>query len=352
MSDPVFFEPSRRFTAGEIAALTGAELRTPDYADNTVTCLAPADRGGASALVFVEGKRNAGLVADAEASVLLCSADIAPSGRDGMAVLVSAHPQRDFAMVGRLMFPGASRPEPMTGETGISPAAHVHPRALVEDGAIVEAGAVIGPDAQIGSGTVIAPNAVIGPSCRIGRDGYVGPGATVQHALLGNRVIVHAGVRIGQDGFGYVAGNAGLEKMPQLGRVVIQDDVEIGANTTIDRGALSDTVIGEGTKIDNLVQIAHNVRIGRSCVLAAHCGLSGSVTLGDGVMLGGRVGIADHLSIGSRTQVAAAAGVMTDIPAGERWGGMPAQPMKAMMREIALLRSLARDRTKGRRQDG
>lgn len=352
MSDPVFFAPSRRFTAGEIAALTGAELRTPEFADNIVTGLAPADRGGSGTLVFVEGRRNAGLIAGVEASALLCSADIAASAGNGIAVLVSSHPQRDFATVGRLMFPAASRPGPVTGETGLSPAAHIHPQALVETGAIVEAGAVIGPDAQVGSGTVIAPNAVIGPSCRIGRDGYVGPGVTVQHALLGNRVIVHAGARIGQDGFGYVLGRAGLEKMPQLARVVVQDDVEIGANTTIDRGTLSDTVIGEGTKIDNLVQIAHNVRIGRSCVLAAHCGLSGSVTLGDGVMLGGRVGIADHLTIGSLAQVAAAAGVMTDIPAGERWGGMPAQPMKEMMREIALVRSMARGKRKERREDG
>ena len=352
MSDPVFFAPSRRFTAGEIAALTGAELRTPELADNIVTGLAPADRGGSGTLVFVEGRRNAGLIAGVEASALLCSADIAASAGNGIAVLVSSHPQRDFATVGRLMFPAASRPGPVTGETGLSPAAHIHPQALVEAGAIVEAGAVIGPDAQVGSGTVIAPNAVIGPSCRIGRDGYVGPGVTIQHALLGNRVIVHAGARIGQDGFGYVLGRAGLEKMPQLARVVIQDDVEIGANTTIDRGTLSDTVIGEGTKIDNLVQIAHNVRIGRSCVLAAHCGLSGSVTLGDGVMLGGRVGIADHLTIGSLAQVAAAAGVMTDIPAGERWGGMPAQPMKEMMREIALVRSMARGKRKERREDG
>ena len=351
MSDPVFFAPSRRFTAGEIAALTGAELRTPEFADNIVTGLAPADRGGTGTLVFVEGRRNAGLIAGVEASALLCSADIAASAGNGIAVLVSSHPQRDFATVGRLMFPAASRPGPVTGETGLSPAAHIHPQALVEAGAIVEAGAVIGPDAQVGSGTVIAPNAVIGPSCRIGRDGYVGPGVTIQHALLGNRVIVHAGARIGQDGFGYVLGRAGLEKMPQLARVVVQDDVEIGANTTIDRGTLSDTVIGEGTKIDNLVQIAHNVRIGRSCVLAAHCGLSGSVTLGDGVMLGGRVGIADHLTIGSLAQVAAAAGVMTDIPAGERWGGMPAQPMKEMMRQIALLRAMAKGQRK-ERQDG
>ena len=147
---------------------------------------------------------------------------------------------------------------------------------------------MIGPLAAIGAGTIVAPNAVIGRFCQIGRDCYVGPGASIQYALIGNRVIIHAGAKIGQDGFGFVAGARGPERIPQIGRVVIQDDVEIGANTTIDRGAMADTIIGEGTKIDNLVQIAHNVRIGRGCIIAGHCGISGSVTMGDYVMLGGR----------------------------------------------------------------
>jgi len=340
MSDPVFFAPSRRFNADEVAALTGATLLTPDFANNEIVALARADCGGKGTLVFIDGKRNAGMLAGIDASVLLCSQDVAALAPAGIAVLVSKHPHRDFSMIGRLMYPAASRPGAMTGETGISPAAHIHPSALVEAGAIVEAGAVVGPDAQIGEGTVVAPNAVIGPSCRIGRGGYVGAGATIQHALLGNRVVVHPGARIGQDGFGYVPGAAGLEKVPQLGRVVIQDDVEIGANATIDRGALSDTVIGEGTKIDNLVQIAHNVRIGRFCVFAALCGISGSVTIGDGVMVGGQVGIAEHLSIGAGARIAATSGVMTDIPAGERWGGTPAQPMRKFLRQIATLRAM------------
>lgn len=347
MSDPVFFTPTRRFTAGEIAALIGAQLRTPAYANNQISRLAAADHGGQGALVFVEGKRNSSLVAQVRAAALLCRDDVAADAPAGVAVLISEQPQRDFAMIGRLMFPAAASPAAMTGETGLSPAAHIHQDAVVEDGAVVEAGAIIGAGAHIGSRTIVAPNAVIGPACQIGRNGYIGPGVTIQHALLGDRVILHAGARIGQDGFGYLAGGRGLEKVPQLGRVIIQDDVEIGANSTIDRGALSDTVIGEGTKIDNLVQIAHNVRIGRFCVLAAHCGISGSVKIGDGVMLGGRVGIADHLEIGNGVQIAAAAGVMSNIPAGERWGGAPAQPMKDMMREIVTLRAMVKSARKG-----
>src|SRR5690606_21694064 len=155
--------------------------------------------------------------------------------------------------------------------------------------------------------------------------------------------------QVGQDGFGFLPGPKGLEKNPQIGRVVIQNDVEIGANTTVDRGALSDTIIGEGSKIDNLVQVAHNVKIGRSCVIAGNTGISGSVTIGDMVMLGGRVGIADHITIGDRAQLAAGSGVMHDIPAGERWAGSPAQPRRQALREIAALR---KENGKENRSDG
>ena len=345
MTDPVFFHPSRRFSADEVATLTGAELRTVQLGSTEITTLASIETGGAGALVFAEGKRNAAKLATLQASVVLCSDELAPSVPDGIAVLVSRRPHADFATIGRLLFPTAATPDALTGETGVSPLAHVHASAHIESGAVIEPGAVIGADVEIGSGTIIAPNVVIGPSTRIGRDCYVGAGATVVHALIGNRVVLHTGVRVGQDGFGYVPGRKGPEKVPQIGRVIIQDDVEIGANTTVDRGALGDTVIGEGCKIDNLVQIAHNVKMGRACIIAGHCGLSGSVTLGDGVMLGGRAGLADHLTVGDGAQIAAGSGVMNDIPAGARWGGFPAQPLKDAMREFAILRAFVRSKT-------
>ena len=214
---------------------------------------------------------------------------------------------------------------------------NIHPTAIVDKGA------------QLGAGSIVAPNAVIGPNCQIGRGSYVGPGASIQAALIGDRVIIHAGARIGTDGFGFVPGRGGLEKVPQIGRVVIQDNVEIGANTTIDRGALGDTVIGDGTKIDNLVQIAHNVKIGRCCAIAAHCGISGTVTIGDFVMLGGRVGVGDHLTIGDGAQLAGNSGVMNNVPAGVRWGGFPAQSGKRWLREVSTLRKLAAGK---RKEDG
>ena len=344
MTDPVFFVPSRRYTVAEVANLTGAVLADSGHSQIAIETLAPASEGGEGALVFVEGKRNFALMRALKAAAIICPPEAADMAAAEVAVLVHSRPQQAFALVGRLLFPTAATPGPMTSETGVSPAAHVDPSAHIEEGAIIEPGAVIGPRVAIGRGTVIAPNATIGQSCQIGRDGYVGPGASIQYALIGNRVVIHGGAHIGQDGFGFVSGAKGPERMPQVGRVVIQDDVEVGANSTVDRGAMSDTVIGEGTKIDNLVQIGHNVRIGRGCIIAGHCGLSGSVTLGDFVMLGGRVGVADHVSIGAGAQVAASSGLMHDIPSGERWAGLPAQPTREFFRELSLIRSLARSK--------
>ncbi|ANT51806.1 UDP-3-O-(3-hydroxymyristoyl)glucosamine N-acyltransferase [Mesorhizobium amorphae] len=347
MTDPVFFAPSRRYTAGEVANLTGAQLVDSGQSLISIEALAPANEGGQDALVFVDGKRNFALMQSLKAAAVLCPAEFAGKAPAGIAVLIHPRPQQAFALVGRLLFPQAATPGPMTGETGISPHAHIDPSAHVETGAIIEAGAVIGPRVSVGGGTVIAPHAVIGHSCQIGRDGYIGPGTSVQYALIGNRVIIHGGARIGQDGFGFVGGAKGPERVPQIGRVIIQDDVEIGSNTTVDRGAMSDTIIGQGTKIDNLVQIAHNVRIGRNCIIAGLSGISGSVVVGDNVTMGGGVGLADHLTIGTGAKLAARSGFMSNVPAGEIWGGYPAQPMAEAMREIAMLRKLARTRKQG-----
>jgi UDP-3-O-[3-hydroxymyristoyl] glucosamine N-acyltransferase len=228
----------------------------------------------------------------------------------------------------------------------------VHPTARLESGVTIDPGAVIGPRAEIGTGTVIGAGTVVGPNVHIGRDCAIAPNVSIIHALIGDRVIIHPGCRIGQDGFGYLMGAAGHLKVPQIGRVIIQDDVEIGANTTIDRGAMSDTVIGEGTKIDNLVQIAHNVLIGRHCVLASQTGISGSAVIGDNVMMGGQVGIADHVTIGAGAALGAKAGVMHDVPAGARWVGAPAKPVKQFFREIAALERLAGHGKKAAEREG
>jgi len=179
---------------------------------------------------------------------------------------------------------------------------------------------------------------VIGPDVRIGRNCSVGANASITHALIGDRVIIHPGCHIGQDGFGYLMGATGHRKVPQIGRVIIQDDVEIGAATTVDRGAIRDTVIGEGTKIDNLVQIGHNVSIGRRCVIVSQCGISGSAVIEDHVILAGQVGLPDHVTIGEGAIIGARSGVMSDVPAREKWLGYPAMRGREFLRGMMRLR--------------
>ncbi|MBX8801333.1 UDP-3-O-(3-hydroxymyristoyl)glucosamine N-acyltransferase [Ochrobactrum sp. MR28] len=344
MADPVFYTLSCAVNVADIAQLTGSNLLTKQFADRKIEHLASLDNATSDSLVFLEGKKNETALRNLKAAAVLCAEAQAGLIPEGIAVLVSRSPQRDFAAVGRKLFEQAVHPRSLLGIPGISENATIHPTAEIEGTVTIEPGAVIGANVSIGSGSTISANSVIGAGCKIGRDCIIAPNVSVTYALLGNRVYLHPGVRIGQDGFGFVPGPAGLEKVPQLGRVIIQDNVEIGANTTIDRGSLSDTVIGEGTKIDNLVQVAHNVKIGRHCVIAAHTGISGSVTIGDMAMIGGRVGLADHINIGSRVQIAAASGVMNDIPDGERWGGLPARPLKQWFRDIATLRSIGQSK--------
>lgn len=212
----------------------------------------------------------------------------------------------------------------------------------VELGAQIAPSAVLGPGCHIGAGTVVAPLAVIGAGVSVGRNCMIGPHATVMCALVGDHVTIGASAVIGERGFGVTGDASGLVDVPHLGRVIVQDRASIGAATTIDRGMLSDTVVGEDAKIDNLCQIAHNVRVGRNVVIAAFGGISGSTVVGDGARLGGRVGVADHRVIGERASLAAGSAVMHDVPDGETWGGYPAQPLRAWMRETAWIRRALR----------
>lgn len=225
---------------------------------------------------------------------------------------------------------------------------NIHPSAQFETGVSIAPGVIIGPGAKIGAGTRLGPGCVIGPGVSLGRNCDIGPGASLFCCLVGDRVHIYAGARIGEAGFGAVPYDGRMIDVPQLGRAILQDGVTIGANTCIDRGALGDTVVGEHTKIDNLCQIAHNVVLGRNCVIAAHTGISGSVVVGDGVAFGGKAGLADHIEIGRGAQIAAGAGVTRSVPAGETWAGYPAKPIRQWLRETAVLARLARpDKPKG-----
>jgi len=339
---PDFFPVERELTIGEIVALTHAAPPAGTPLDRRIGNIAPLDTARASDISFLDNKKYLGQLAATRAGACLLKPHFADAAPDALAVLVTADPYRAFVAVARALFPAALRPTLLFGANGRAGSADVHASARIEAGATIDPLAVIGPGAEIGAGTLIAAGAVIGPRVAIGRDCAIGAGATVLCALIGDRVIIHPGVRIGQDGFGYLPSPQGHQKIPQTRRVIIQDDVEIGANTTIDRGSTRDTVIGEGTKIDNLVQIAHNVRIGRHCLIAGQVGISGSARVGDFVMLGGKVGIADHVTVGAGASLGAQSGVMADVPAGARWIGSPAQPVRDFMKGVAVLRRLAR----------
>jgi UDP-3-O-[3-hydroxymyristoyl] glucosamine N-acyltransferase len=340
MAEPVFFPEPAPLTIAQIADLTGARQASASYADSRINGVAALQVAGPTDVSFLENRRHADDLRKTKAGACFCVAADTELVPPTTAALITDEPRKAFAEITAYFFPSAVKPSPVLGEAGISPIAAVHPDAKLEPGVVVEAHAVIGPRAEIGRGTLIAPNTVIGHDVRIGRDSYIGPTAVVTHALLGDRVTIHAGACIGQDGFGFIPGKQGHTKIAQVGRVVIQDDVEIGANSTIDRGSNRDTIVGQGTKIDNLVQVGHNVVIGRNCLIAGQVGISGSVTIGDSVVLGGRVAVKDNLTIGNGAVVAGGGCPASDIPPGTRWGGYPAQPLQKWLREVVLLRQM------------
>jgi UDP-3-O-[3-hydroxymyristoyl] glucosamine N-acyltransferase len=339
---PDFFPQTSGLTIAEIVALTRAAPRPGIPLDRRIGNIAPLDTAGAADITFLDDAKYLGELTATRAGACLVAPRFQAAAPAALPVLISREPYRAFVAVARALFPAALRPTSLFGESGRAASAQVHPSARIEAGVSIDPLAVIGPGAQIGAGTVIAAGAVIGPQVCVGRECAIGAGATVLYALIGDRVIIHAGTRIGQDGFGYLPSPGGHQKIPQTRRVIIQDDVEIGANTTIDRGSTRDTIIGEGTKIDNLVQIAHNVMIGRHCLIAGQTGISGSAKVGDFVMMGGKVGIADHVTVGAGATLYAQAGLMSDAPAGARWVGSPAQPVRDFMKGVTALRRLAR----------
>ncbi len=341
MAQPSFFKQPPSLTLAEIAAQTKAHLVDAARGRHRISGLASLDEAGPVHLTFFDNLKYAGELAQTHAGACLVSERFEARVPSRVAVLRVKNPFRAFVDLARKLHPDALRPGSSVGNTGIAPSAIVDPSARLEDEVIVDPLAVIGPEVEIGSGTVIGAGAVIGFGVKIGRDCNIGPNCTIHYALIGNNVLIHPGCHLGQDGYGFVFAGSGHVKVPQTGRVLIQNNVEIGAGTTIDRGSLRDTVIGEGTKIDNQVQVGHNVTIGRHSLIAAQCGLAGSLSIGDNVALGAKVGLNNHIHIGDGAQVAAMAGVKDDIPPNARWGGIFARPTKQWFREILAVERLA-----------
>jgi UDP-3-O-[3-hydroxymyristoyl] glucosamine N-acyltransferase len=336
-----FFDRAGPFTLRQIAEHVGATL-APD-ADGTrpIEDVRPLSSAGPSHLAFFDNRRYAEQLTATEAGACLVNGHDACRVPARAAVLTTPAPYAAFALALQLFYADALRSKAAAEAAGAN-SALVHPSARIDEGVVVEPGAVVGREAVIGRGTTVAAGAVVGYRVVLGRDCYVGACASLTHAVVGDRVIIHAGARIGQDGFGFAVGSGGRLKVPQVGCVLIGDDVEIGANTTIDRGTLADTVIGEGTKIDNLVQVAHNVVIGRQCIIVAQSGIAGSAELGDYVVMGAKSGVIGHVKVGRGAQIAGMCHVKDDVAPGAKMGGTPGRPFKEWAREVAAVRLLGR----------
>ena len=338
MADPRFFDNAGPFTLGSIAERIGAKLADPAQSGLSLRDVAPLDRAGAGELTFLDNPKYAAGLGASQASACILAEKFASRAPAGMALLVAPQPYLAYARAAQMFYP-LPRSVP-----GIHASAIVDATAKIGEGvsigahAVIEAGAEIGDGSSIGPGTVVGCNVVLGEACRIGAN------VSLTHCLIGNRVTLHTGARIGQDGFGFAPHPSGHVKVPQLGRVRIGDDCDIGANSCIDRGSGPDTVIGPGCWIDNLVQIGHNVSMGRGCIVIAQAGIAGSTRLEDFVVVAAQAGLAGHLTIGMGAQIGAKSGVMTDIPAGERHAGIPSSRAKEHFRQVAILRRLAKTR--------
>lgn len=341
MADPRFFTRQPAKTIADLAAIAGGLLADGTDGAKTIEDVAPLDQAGAGHISFLDNIRYKDAFINSRAAACIVSEHMAAFAPKGMGLIVSKNPYKSYALVAQAFYPDVYPP------SEISSAAHIAKDAKIGQGCKIEAGVVIGSNAVIGNGCWIEANAVIGKGVSIGAKSRIGANSTVSHAEIGSGTRLYPGARIGQDGFGFAIDPAGHVKVPQLGRVIIGDHVEIGANSCIDRGAGPDTVIGSGTWIDNLVQIGHNVKIGRGCVLVAQSGVAGSTVLEDYAVLAAQAGVAGHLKIGMGARIGAKSGVMKDVPAGEEQLGAPAMPVKEFMRQVIALKRL----TKGQKNE-
>ncbi len=336
MSEYKFFKPEGPFTLSSLAEKIGAELAQPERAGQLVHDIADLEQASKNDVAVFCAIRHAPAFARSHAGVIVTSKKLSDYPHNGSALLLSADPRLAFAELGRIFYPAGA------------PQNFIHARAVIAataqigEGCAIAAGAVIGEHAVIGAGSRIGANTVIEDGVRIGAQAVVGANCSISHAVIGDSVNISSNVAIGGEGFGFVPGPRGPVRLSHVGRVVIGNQVSIGSNCSIDRGGLGDTVIGDMTALDNLVQIAHNVRIGKACVFAGQAGVAGSAVIGDYVMVGGAVSISDHVTLGKGAKIAGKSGVMRDVAAGETVAGYPAVPIRQWHKQTAMLTRLSK----------
>lgn len=343
MPDEVFFAAEGPFTLEDLGRLAGATVTPADAGAKQCERVAPLDTAGPKDVSFLDNPKYISLLKDTKAGAVIVAPNFANQVPRQSACLVSDSPYKAYALVAQAFYPNKVAPRPgISDRAMVATSVKIGENCQIDDGAVLGSGVVIGDETRIGANTVISENVKIGSGTSIGAN------VTLQYCHIGDGVIIHPGVRIGQDGFGFASDASGHIKVPQLGRVIVHDKVEIGANTTIDRGAGPDTVIGPGSMIDNLVQIGHNVQLGRGCVIVSQVGISGSTKLGDFVVLGGQVGVAGHIEVGSMSRVAAKSGISKSLAGGQTYGGYPAIPIGEWRRQIATISRATKRKTRER----
>ena len=338
MIDKTFFKNNGPFTLGKIAEICGAVLADSSKADTEISDIATMFKASENEICFFYDKKAKEKAAGIKATACVTTEELAGCIPQGVIILTSPNPKMAFLKLNKAFYGEIEPRREISGTAKIAPSVKIGQNAYIGEYVVIE------ENVEIGDNCRIEHHAVIGRGCKIGNNCRIGAGASVAYTIMGNDCYIYTGARIGQDGFGFMVINGKHERIPQLGRVIIGNDVEIAANTCVDRGALDDTVIGDGCRIDNLVQVAHNDKLGRGCVIVSQTGIAGSCTFGDYVVCGGQSGFADHLNIGSGAQIGAQSGLMRDVEPGAIVMGYPAVPIKEFMRQVACVQKLVKNK--------